>query len=142
VSDRALVELDRDECLALLAAGEVGRVVVAAPPGAPPIVRPVTYRFDDQSQSVVFRTDSGSKLHALSSSDSACFEVDQMDPGERLGWSVIVAGVTERVTSPGEIARLDRLGLRPWISGTHGHWIRIHARSVSGRRVAEIDGKR
>lgn len=139
MSAPGLVELEREECLTLLAGAEVGRVVVAGPTGAPPIVRPVVYGFDEESQSVVFRTAEGSKLHALMQSRSACFEIDGIDPVSRSGWSVIVAGVTEHVTAAVEVSRLERLGLHTWVAGARGHWIRVRARSVSGRRVVPID---
>jgi nitroimidazol reductase NimA-like FMN-containing flavoprotein (pyridoxamine 5'-phosphate oxidase superfamily) len=49
-----LVELPHEECLALLAGTDLGRVAVNMP-GWPPLIRPVHYVFDEGSQSVVFR---------------------------------------------------------------------------------------
>jgi nitroimidazol reductase NimA-like FMN-containing flavoprotein (pyridoxamine 5'-phosphate oxidase superfamily) len=47
-----LVELDRDECLRLLAATSLGRLAVNVQ-GWAPVIRPVNYFFDQSSQSLV-----------------------------------------------------------------------------------------
>jgi nitroimidazol reductase NimA-like FMN-containing flavoprotein (pyridoxamine 5'-phosphate oxidase superfamily) len=130
-----LVELDRAECLRLLAATSVGRVAVNVPDW-PPVVRPVNYIFDESSQAVLFRSARGSKLQALLHSARAAFEIDGTEPDGDTAWSVIMVGVTEEVTSPVEIARLERLGLQTWAPGPKPHWIRIRAATVSGRRIA------
>lgn len=98
VADDELVELSREECLTLLSWHRVGRVVVSGS-GATPVIRPVSYVFDEPSQSVVFRTANGSKLHWLTRTARAAFEIDDADHVTRTGWSVIVAGVTEEVTT-------------------------------------------
>jgi nitroimidazol reductase NimA-like FMN-containing flavoprotein (pyridoxamine 5'-phosphate oxidase superfamily) len=130
-----MLELSREDCLALLAANNFGRLAVNIGKGAP-VVRPVNYVFDEPSQSVVFRTAPGSKLHALLRSTDAAFEIDSVDERTRTGWSVIIRGVTEEVTNPSEVRRLDGLGLEPWVPGEKPHWVQIRAWTVSGRRIA------
>jgi nitroimidazol reductase NimA-like FMN-containing flavoprotein (pyridoxamine 5'-phosphate oxidase superfamily) len=130
-----MLELSREECLALLGANSFGRLAVNIGEGAP-VVRPVNYMFDEPSQSVVFRTAPGSKLHAVLRSTDAAFEIDAVDVRGGTGWSVIIRGVTEVVTSPTEVRRLDRLGLESWAPGEQPHWVRIRAWTVSGRRIA------
>jgi uncharacterized protein len=131
-----LAELDRDECLELLTQGSIGRVVVTIGAEAWPVIRPVNYVFDTVSQSVLFRSAPGTKLYALLHSTRACFEVDDVDVEKRGGWSVVIEGVTEPVTDVMELRRLERLGLESWVPGPDSRWIRIRARTVSGRRVA------
>jgi uncharacterized protein len=130
-----LLVLGRAECLRLLAEHEFGRVVLATAEGSTPIIRPVNYRFDERSQSVVFRTRRGSKFDAVTSANRACFEIDFCDAEARVAWSVIIAGMIEQVTQAAEISRLDALGLEHWEPREHPHWIRIRARTVSGRRI-------
>jgi nitroimidazol reductase NimA-like FMN-containing flavoprotein (pyridoxamine 5'-phosphate oxidase superfamily) len=132
----ALADLSRDECLRLLGAGQIGRLVVLTGLGNTPVIRPVNYVFDEASQSVVFRCTEGTKLVTLLRASRAWFEVDEIDPANRTGWSVLIAGVTEPVTDRREIHRLERLGLESWIAGPESRWVRIRARVVSGRRVA------
>jgi nitroimidazol reductase NimA-like FMN-containing flavoprotein (pyridoxamine 5'-phosphate oxidase superfamily) len=103
--------------------------------GWAPLIRPVNYVFDPSSQSVVFRSARGSKLTGLMLSAQASFEIDDFDPADRSGWSVIVTGVAEEVTGPTELDRLEQLGLSSVAPGPDPHWIRVHATVVSGRRI-------
>jgi len=132
----ALADLTRDECLRLLGAGQIGRLVVLTAVGNTPVIRPVNYVFDEASQSVAFRCAQGTKLITLLHASRAWFEVDEIDVANRTGWSVLIAGVAEPVTERHEIHRLERLGLESWIAGPASHWIRVRARVVSGRRIA------
>jgi hypothetical protein len=134
-----MLELDRAECLRLLAANTFGRLAVNFGAGAP-VIRPVNYLFDDRSQSVVFRTAPGSKFHALLKAANASFEIDGADPTERTGWSVIIVGVTEEITNRFDVDRLNGLGLDPWAPGLKAYWVRIRAWTVSGRRIVMAAG--
>lgn len=129
-----MLELSREECLHLLASHSFGRLAVVLPNGSP-VIRPVNYVFDQPSQSVVFRTARGSKLHALLRASKAAFEIDGIDEDTQTGWSVIIEGVTAEVTVPNDIGRLNRLGLEPWAPGAKPHWVHIRAWTVSGRRI-------
>ena len=131
----ALTELDRDDCLRLLRAGQIGRLVVLTNLGNIPVIRPVNYAFDEASQSVVFRCTKGTKLVTLLHATRAWFEVDEIDPVNRTGWSVLIAGATEPVAERHEVKRLEGLGLDSWIAGPESRWVRIRAHVVSGRRV-------
>lgn len=132
----ALLELSRRECLDLLSATRFGRLAVNASRPAP-IVRPVNYVFDPHAQSVVINTAEGSKLHFLLRETHATFEVDEIDPVTRTGWSVIIEGVTEALTKPDEIRRLSALEPDSWTPGVKRHWVRIRAWTVSGRRLTQ-----
>jgi nitroimidazol reductase NimA-like FMN-containing flavoprotein (pyridoxamine 5'-phosphate oxidase superfamily) len=131
-----MLDLDRSECLRLLAANGIGRVAVSVHEWDTPMIRPVTYIFDEASKSVLIRSDHGSKLHALLRSAKAAFEIDGTDPIRRVGWSVIIQGVSEEITNPAELRRLHDLGLEPWAPGHKCHWIRIRSNTVSGRRIS------
>jgi nitroimidazol reductase NimA-like FMN-containing flavoprotein (pyridoxamine 5'-phosphate oxidase superfamily) len=128
-----MLELSREECLDLLASQRFGRLAVVM--NGAPVIRPVNYVFDRPSQSVVFRSAHGSKFHALLHAAKATFEIDGIEEGARTGWSVIIEGVTAEVSFPGDIGRLNRLGLQPWAPGPRPHWLRIRAWTVSGRRI-------
>ena len=129
-----MIELTRAECLQLLKTKSFGRLAVNMDEG-PPVIRPVNYAFDESSQSIVFRTADGSKFLALLRSAQAAFEIDRVDDAARTGWSVIVHGVTDEVTDPIKVRRLDSLGLEPWAPGQKPHWVHIRAWTVSGRRI-------
>lgn len=133
-----MLVLPREECLRLLASNSFGRLSVAMDS---PVIRPVNYAFDDRSQSVVFRTADGSKFHAMLVNGNAAFEIDGIDPDSRTGWSVIIVGMTEEVTKPAEVRRLDRLGVETWTPGHKAHWMRIRAWTVTGRRISLSGGR-
>ncbi len=134
-----MISLEREECLRLLAETHLGRLAMAGPSEAP-LIRPVSYVFDDRSQSIVFRTSPGSNFHMLTHAPAAAFEIDGVDPATHIGWSVIVSGVAEQVTTAGERDRLDALGLDTWAPGARPHWMRLRARTVSGRRIMTANG--
>jgi nitroimidazol reductase NimA-like FMN-containing flavoprotein (pyridoxamine 5'-phosphate oxidase superfamily) len=124
--------LDRDECLHLLASQVVGRVGVVV--GAWPMIFPVNYALDGES--IVFRSDDGSKVSGANSRFHMSFEIDGIDNAAREGWSVVVNGVGREVVDATELTRLHELRLEPWASGPKTHWIRIQPETITGRRVA------
>lgn len=137
-----MLELDRTECLRLLAATCIGWIAVSVTELGHPVIRPVNYRFDAPSRSVLIRTASGSKLHAVLRSATAAFEIDGIDPDGRVGWSVIIVGVSEEITNPARLRRIETLGLEAWAPGGKGRWIRIRSNVVSAggsRRSANPD---
>jgi uncharacterized protein len=98
-----LVELDRAACLRLLADGQVGRIVFTE--GALPAAQPVSYLLDGDE--IIFRTADGSKLATTTRDAVVAFQVDQIDPASRSGWSVLGVGQAYEVTDP------DRLTTSP-----------------------------
>lgn len=133
-----LREIDRTECLQLLAQTRFGRIAVRMSDGTPAI-RPVNYAFDEHSQSVVFRTGEGSKFHGMLRAGNAAFEIDGFDPESRIGWSVIISGVTEEVTGAGEVERLMALDVTPWAPAGKPFFVRLRAFTVTGRRLVRAD---
>jgi nitroimidazol reductase NimA-like FMN-containing flavoprotein (pyridoxamine 5'-phosphate oxidase superfamily) len=131
-ADTVLEELEEDECLALLAARQFGRLAVVR--DGHPEIFPVNYVLSGRT--VVIRTQAGVKLTNASLARVA-FEVDEIDPGTRQGWSVEVRGVGEDVTDgadPWSEAAL-RAPVDPWVPGPHDHTIAISHPVFSGRRL-------
>jgi nitroimidazol reductase NimA-like FMN-containing flavoprotein (pyridoxamine 5'-phosphate oxidase superfamily) len=127
--------LDRGECLALLASEPVGRVGVVVDEA--PMIFPVNYALDGES--IVFRSDAGSKVSGATRGVAMSFEIDGIDEILHTGWSVVVNGVGREVIDSTELARLSALDLRPWASGPKPHWIRIRPQTMTGRLVARED---
>ena len=125
--------ISRDECLALLGRGEVGRLGVVD--GWRPRIFPVNYVMDGEC--VVFRSDQGTKLQAGERSP-VCFEIDDVDPATRTGWSIVVDGVLDEVTglsAPSTVERVRATHVQPWAPGLKGHWLRIVPQRITGRRI-------
>lgn len=138
MTDTLMQELDRQQCMLLLSTQTVGRVVVVDH-GNPHIV-PVNYALDGDA--VVFRTAIGTKLDGASRSHMA-FEVDQLDAETRSGWSVVVHGVAQEVTSydsPTLVERLRQLSLDPWAPGEKPHLVRLPSHVMTGRRIIPQSG--
>lgn len=125
-----LEELDRDECLRLLAHAPLGRLAVVV--GGRPLIFPVNFTLDGDA--VVLRTDSGTKLHGARNGPVA-FECDGTDGEYHTGWSVLLHADAEEVRNPLEIARLERLPLGPWCPRPKPIWLRLRSRSITGRRI-------
>ena len=124
--------LPKEECLRLLAAHEVGRLAFVD--GDQPVVLPVNYVLDDET--VTIRTDLGEKLSNVPLRRVA-FEIDDIAVGLRDGWSVLVKGIGEDVSSSIDprSEHLRTLPLTPWAPGAKDHWLRIVATEITGRRL-------
>src|SRR5689334_4447739 len=111
--------LDRAESLRLLTSAHLGRIGITS--DALPTVLPVAFHCDGGQ--IVFRTVTGSKLEAATDNAVVAFEVDEVDPAARSGWSVVVTGVARELTEPDELAAARRLALDRWIEGTDGRMV-------------------
>lgn len=123
--------LDVEECLELLAAGEVGRLAFVEDGG--PVILPVNYLFDRGT--VLVRTAEGSKLEAAVHGARVAFEVDAFDPEARTGWSVLVKGRAAEVWEPSELDHVRDLPLRPFAEGEREHFLVLHSSQITGRRI-------
>jgi RimJ/RimL family protein N-acetyltransferase/nitroimidazol reductase NimA-like FMN-containing flavoprotein (pyridoxamine 5'-phosphate oxidase superfamily) len=131
VTARSTRFLDRDECLERLAHARLGRAAVTVN-GVPHVV-PVNYALLDGA--IVFRSGAGTKFHAALLSEPMSFEVDHFDPDAATGWSVLVSGRSHLVVDPGELARVDAMGLEALDPGGKHAVVRVGADLVSGRAI-------
>lgn len=129
-AERSLTALSRRECVALLANEQIGRVVFTE--RALPAVVPVTFAIHDDA--VVMCTSADTRLAAAATRGVLAFQVDDIDPSTRSGWSVVVVGVADLVDDPVEQARI-RLVLQPWAPGRNEVFIRLPLKVVTGRRI-------
>jgi nitroimidazol reductase NimA-like FMN-containing flavoprotein (pyridoxamine 5'-phosphate oxidase superfamily) len=132
-NDRRLQTLSAEECERLLGTQQIGRLGVIAEHY--PLIFPVNYALDRQI--IVLRMDEGTKLAAANHAN-VTFEVDQIDQRSRTGWSVLIRGLAEEVTSSHRAKLIDRTraaGTDPWAPGEHGHWMRLIPHAISGRRI-------
>ncbi|MFF8729263.1 pyridoxamine 5'-phosphate oxidase family protein [Streptomyces sp. NPDC015171] len=135
-----LVDLDRAEALRLLGSVPLGRVVFTR--DALPTVRPVNHILD--AGDIVIRTSEGVALTSQArQADHAgvvvAYEADAIDPGTRLGWSVVVTGYARLVTDPAELARIRGL-LEPWVPRQGvDHAVRIRPELVTGVLLTGAD---
>ena len=131
MTSRGLEIMTSDECRDLLREQTLGRVAVRI--GECPTILPVNYRLLDGD--VVFRTDPGSKLSAALMRVMVAFEVDDIAAESHTGSSVVVNGHAEEVRDAVTLARVDELGLEPWVTEGRDYVVRIRTRTVTGRRL-------
>jgi nitroimidazol reductase NimA-like FMN-containing flavoprotein (pyridoxamine 5'-phosphate oxidase superfamily) len=124
-----LRELQRPECLELVATRSVGRVAFCTPDG--PIVLPVTYTLDGDE--VVFRTAPHNIIARNVQGRPTTFEVDEIDDFTQSGWSVLIQGTGEFVDSVEDLSEEARP--TPWAEGIRTLFIKVVPRQVSGRRL-------
>ncbi|MFE2531399.1 pyridoxamine 5'-phosphate oxidase family protein [Streptomyces sp. NPDC059371] len=125
-------ELDRQECLRLLAKVPVGRVVYTRQ--ALPAVLPVNFCLDTDD-SVLLRTSSDSELVRAIDRVVVAFEADEFDAETRSGWSVVVTGRATVVTDRAEHERLAQVGPASWMPLRSAVFVSIESEMVTGREL-------
>lgn len=125
-------ELDRQECLRLLAGAAVGRIVHTRQ--ALPAVLPVNFALDDDG-TVLMRTSAASELVRAIDGSVVAFEADQVDVATQSGWSVVITGAATVVTDSDEHERLVRTGPRSWVPAPQEVFVRIAPELVTGREL-------
>jgi nitroimidazol reductase NimA-like FMN-containing flavoprotein (pyridoxamine 5'-phosphate oxidase superfamily) len=121
-----LVELDEAECWELAASLPVGRVAWSTSTG--PVVVPVNYVVHEQR--VVLHASAYSTLAREADDSTVAFEVDEIDPLTRSGWSVLLRGRAHVVSLGETLPDVDT-----WPDGTRRLALVIDVDQVTGRRV-------
>ncbi|MET7861101.1 pyridoxamine 5'-phosphate oxidase family protein [Streptomyces sp. NPDC005318] len=129
------MQLEPGEALRLLGTVGMGRVIFSQ--HALPAARPVSHIVDGED--IVVRLEDGGALAALAAPHDApgtvvAYEADTIDPGTRLGWSVVVTGYASLVPDSDDRRCYAEL-LRPWVEGPASRALRIRPRLVTGFRL-------
>ena len=127
--------LDEQQCQHLLASKDIGRIAFSVQ-GEPEIF-PVNYAADGST--VVFRTGEGTKLQ-LAVMLRVAFEVDDWDPATGVGWSVVIKGVAEEITSGIDQFAMALRSRRvvPLAPGVREYWIAVYPGEITGRRFGSV----
>ena len=140
-SSPVLERLDEAECLRLISPGGIGRLVFTGRYGL--TVLPVNYKLHDGA--IVFRTAQDSptgedlRTGIAHAEYQVAFEIDQINPETRDGWSVLIHGPAHHMSSDAERAAVAESGVTPWPRGVHEHAIRITPTAITGRRLSHPD---
>jgi nitroimidazol reductase NimA-like FMN-containing flavoprotein (pyridoxamine 5'-phosphate oxidase superfamily) len=126
----AMEILSREECMALLAKADVGRLAVAAAGDID--IFPLNFVVDNGA--LMFRSAEGTKLIEVVLAGRVAFEVDGYQPEDGKAWSVVVKGVAELLDKFPEIYHAQDLPLFPWNASPKERFVRISPDSLSGRR--------
>ncbi|HEU5158275.1 MAG TPA: pyridoxamine 5'-phosphate oxidase family protein [Streptosporangiaceae bacterium] len=129
--------LDEAECLRLIAPGGVGRIAYTGRYGL--TVLPVNYVLHEGT--IVFRTahdsptDADLRTGIADAEYKVAFEIDDIDPAAREGWSVLIQGSAHHVDSAAERASVQAAGVEPWAGGVRDLYVRVLPTRVTGRRI-------
>ena len=133
-----LERLDEAECLRLISPGGIGRIAFTGRYGL--TVLPVNYKLHNGA--IVFRTAQDSptgedlRTGIAHAEYQVAFEIDQVDPQTRDGWSVLIHGPAHHMSTDAERAAVLESGVEPWPGGDREHVIRITPNTVTGRRLS------
>jgi nitroimidazol reductase NimA-like FMN-containing flavoprotein (pyridoxamine 5'-phosphate oxidase superfamily) len=124
--------LTHEECLELLRSGDVGRIAFDVDEF--PVILPVNYRLVETSGRVwiALRTRPGNVIARAPS--HVAFQVDEIDPARRQGWSVLARGTLHAV-DPGAAGFRERFDPHPWIEAERRSWLIIEPFALTGRRL-------
>ena len=130
-SHDGLEVLSERQCLELLASRDLGRLAFSI--SDQPEIFPVNYGTDGSI--VVLRTADGQKAQRAILRRVA-FEVDSWDPGTRVGWSVVLKGVAQEVTTGIDpfASALRQRPVNPVAPGVRERWIALYPAEITGRR--------
>lgn len=137
MTEAVLDILDEAECVQLIAAGGIGRLVFAGRWDL--TVLPVNYKLHDGD--ILFRTaqdsptDEDLRTGIAHAEYRVAFEIDDFDFQAREGWSVLVQGPAHHLDTDAERSAAIAAGVEPWPGGPREHFIRIHPARITGRRI-------
>jgi len=119
-----------EECLDRLRTGGVGRVAVTH--RALPAIVPVNYVLSGSR--IVFRTDPDGMLARACTDTVVAFEVDNIDPDGRGGWSVLVVGLSELLHGSAAL-RAAETGLAAAVGQGRDQFVAITIGRLTGRVI-------
>jgi nitroimidazol reductase NimA-like FMN-containing flavoprotein (pyridoxamine 5'-phosphate oxidase superfamily) len=132
-----LEQLDEADCLRLISPGGIGRLAFTGRYGL--TVLPVNYKVHNGA--IVFRTAQDSptgedlRTGIAHAEFQVAFEIDNIDPVARDGWSVLVQGPAHHMATAAERAEVLESGVEPWPGGPREHAISITPSRITGRRL-------
>jgi nitroimidazol reductase NimA-like FMN-containing flavoprotein (pyridoxamine 5'-phosphate oxidase superfamily) len=133
---RVMEALDSAECMELLAAGGVGRLLYNSRYG--PVALPVEYIIHEESVVVrVWATSTEEDLRTgiAHAEYVVAVEVDQADLEVREGWFVLVRGAAHHLDAEAERAQVVDTRLAPWAEGEAESFIQVNPTRIWGNRV-------
>lgn len=119
--------MSTDDCWSRLASLTLGRLATSV--DGQPDVFPVN--FVVQGRTILIRTAEGTKLVSALVNDRVAFEADDHDVAH--GWSVVVKGRAEVLSTARELAVADAAQVLPWTSTPKERYLRIVPTEITGR---------
>lgn len=128
---RRLDDIEPEQCWVLLRSRSLGRLVYTE--SALPAVVPLSYAV--VARDVVVAADAGLPVVAAARGSVVAFQVDDVDPVARTGWSVTAVGPARLLGDPHLAIRLREGGLAPWAPSQMTTYMAISVCVLSGRHL-------
>jgi uncharacterized protein len=122
-----------DNCLTRLRSSTIGRIAVTH--RALPAIVPVNYVLSGSR--VIFRTEPGGMLARACADSVVAFEVDELEPDGRSGWSVLAVGMAELLEGSAAV-RAAETGLAAAVGGGRDQFVAIAIGQLSGRVIDSV----
>ena len=100
--------------------------------GSGPQILPVSVVTHEGS--VWLRTTAHSAMAEQVDESPVAIEIDDIDPTTHIGWSIVVRGRAEAIYHEDDVPQ-EVTSLRAWAGGHRPLWIRVHAATVTGKRL-------
>jgi uncharacterized protein len=136
LADQGFAALGEPACWQLLPRAGVGRLAWADPDGRIVVV-PVNYALDGRT--VVIRTGDTTLLDAARRRARCALQVEDLEPGLRSGWTVLLDGTLTEVDDEELAERLARL-VDPWLSEPRPYVLLLGTEQVAGRSLHSVGG--
>lgn len=134
--DTGFAELGEPACWNLLPTAGVGRLAWAEPDGRIVVV-PANYALDGHT--VIIRTGDTSLLDAARERRRCAFQVEDIEPALRSGWTVLLDATLTEVEDEDIAEQLARL-VDPWLREPRPFVLLLQVRGVSGRSLHGAGG--
>ena len=135
-TDQGFAVLGESACWELLPDTGVGRVAWVEPDGR---ILVVPVNFGRDGRAVIIRT-GDTDLRAAAVAGSRCaFQVEDLEPGLRSGWTVLLDGTLTEVEDEDVAERLARL-VDPWLREPRPYVLLLQTLQVSGRSLHAVGG--
>jgi len=121
-----------EQCLARLETAPVGRIAVTH--RALPAIVPVNFVLSGSR--ILFRTEPGGMLANACADSVVAFEVDELSPDGRSGWSVLVVGLAELLDGSAAL-RATEAGLVSAAGIGRDQFVAIAIGQLTGREISE-----
>jgi uncharacterized protein len=135
-ADRGFAALGESACWALLPTSGVGRLAWADPAGRIMVV-PVNYGLDGRT--VVVRTGDTTLLDAARDGRRCAFQVEDLEPGLRSGWTVLIDGTLTEIDDEDIADRIGQL-VHPWLREPRPYVLLLQVAQVTGRSLHAVGG--
>lgn len=135
-TDQGFAVLGESACWELVPTSGVGRVAWVEPDGR---ILVVPVNFGRDGHTVIIRTGGTDLREAALAGQRCAFQIDDLEPGLRSGWTVLLDGTLTEIDDEDIADRLARL-VDPWLHEPRPYVLLLQTTGISGRSLHSVGG--